>query len=357
MINQIISLSKKFISIPSTQENKKELKRILEIAKKELEGFTIEEFEKDGVPSLLAYYGKTRPKRFKIILNAHLDVVPGPDHMFEPVVKKNRIYGRGAYDMKTAAAIELLVFKEMAKKIRYPLALQLVTDEEIGGFNGTKYQIEKGVRADFVIAGEPTRFGVNNKAKGIIWIKIKTSGKSAHGAYVWQGTNAILIMNQVLSKLIKLFPIPKKNAWKTTVNIARIETSNQTFNKVPDDCTTLLDIRYRPEDKNILLKKIKKILPENAKMEVVSFEPPQFTDKKNPYVEALRNSVKRIGGKLAPVISKHGGSDIRHFNQTGCDGVTFGPWGLGSHTDNEWVAIRSLSYYYLMLKDFLTSLE
>ncbi|PIS16030.1 hypothetical protein COT62_00565 [Candidatus Roizmanbacteria bacterium CG09_land_8_20_14_0_10_41_9] len=357
MINQIISLSKKLIEVPSVQENKKALKKVLEVAKKELKEFTIEEFEKNSVPSLLVYHGKTRPKRFKIILNAHLDVVPGPDRMFKPVVKKNRLYGRGAYDMKTAAAIELLVFKEMAQKVPYPLALQIVTDEEVGGFNGTKYQIEKGVRAGFVIAGEPTRFGVNNKAKGILWVKIKTSGKSAHGAYVWQGTNAILIMNQVLSKLIKLFPIPKKNAWKTTVNVARIETTNQTFNKIPDNCTALLDIRYRPEDKKTLLEKIKKVLPENTTMEVVSFEPPQFTDKENPYVLILRDSVKRIGGKLAPVVAKHGSSDIRHFNQVGCDGVTFGPWGLGSHTDNEWVAIRSLSYYYLMLKDFLKSLE
>ena len=141
----------------------------------------------------MIYPQKTRPKKFKIILNAHLDVVSGREEQYKPYEKDGKLFGRGAIDMKGAAAVEILVFKEVAKRVSYPLALQLVTDEEIGGFCGTKYQIEKGVRADFVIAGEPTDFGVNNKAKGIIWLKIKTKGKSAHGAYPWRGKNALLI--------------------------------------------------------------------------------------------------------------------------------------------------------------------
>jgi len=140
----------------------------------------------------LVYFQKTRPNNFKIILNAHLDVVSGRKEQYKPYEKDGKLFGRGAIDMKGAAAVEILVFKEIAKKVSYPLALQLVTDEEIGGFCGTKYQIEKGVRADFVIAGEPTDFGVNNKAKGIIWLKIKTKGKAAHGAYPWRGKKCLI---------------------------------------------------------------------------------------------------------------------------------------------------------------------
>lgn len=54
------------------------------------------------------------------------------------------------------------------------VGLQLVTNEGIRGFSGTKYQIESGVRADFVIAGEPTNFDIAHEAKGILQVNFYT---------------------------------------------------------------------------------------------------------------------------------------------------------------------------------------
>jgi succinyl-diaminopimelate desuccinylase len=362
MLNKILPLTKSLISIPSTRDNKKALNDVLDLAIKEVKDFTIERFEKDGYPSALVYSQKTRPKKFKIILNAHLDVVSGRQEQYKPYEKDGKLFGRGAVDMKGAAAVEILVFKEVAKKVSYPLALQLVTDEEIGGFCGTKYQIEKGVRADFVIAGEPTDFGINNKAKGIIWLKIKTKGKSAHGAYPWLGDNALWRAKKILDKIEKQYPVPKKEAWQTTFNLAKIETGNQTFNKVPDEATIFFDIRYIPEEfagkkfekgKEILTKKLKKIIGNLGEMEIILFEPPQFTDDKNFYVLKLKEVAKKVLNKNPKVIVKHGGSDIRHFNQVGCQGVTFGPIGGDLHGDNEWVDIKSLEKYFEILLGFL----
>lgn len=157
------------------------LKKVLEVAKNELNEFMVEYFERNNTLSVLVYNQEKRPKKFRVILNAHLDVVSGKDEQFQHFQSKDRFYGRGAIDMKGGVSIEILVFKELAKKLYYPIALQLVTDEEIGGFNGTKYQIEKGVKSDFVIAGESTDFGINNQAKGINWVKNKIKGKTAHG--------------------------------------------------------------------------------------------------------------------------------------------------------------------------------
>lgn len=183
MQNSIASLVKDLIAIPSTKDNPDALKQTLEVAKKELEGFTAEEFESNGIPSLLVYKETKRPEHFKVILNAHLDVVPAKNNQYAVTEKDGKWYGRGTNDMKAATAVEILVFKELAKQLPYSIALQLVTDEEIGGFHGTKYQVAQGIKGDFVIAGEPTNFGINNKAKGIIWAKVTTKGKIAHGAY------------------------------------------------------------------------------------------------------------------------------------------------------------------------------
>ena len=67
-------------------------------------------------PSLLFYNNFPKSKKFKIILNAHLDVVPGNKNQFVPKVVGDRLYARGAYDMKSSAIVMMSVFKDIAKK-------------------------------------------------------------------------------------------------------------------------------------------------------------------------------------------------------------------------------------------------
>jgi len=354
---KILKLTNKLITIHSTKEDTQALDNILTIANNHLKEYKSKKFQNKSVPSIIYYNTPKLPKKFRIILNAHLDVVPAKESQYKPLVKGDKLYGRGAQDMKGAATVEILVFKELASKVNYPLGLQLVTDEEVGGFNGAKHQVEKGIRADFVIAGEPTDFGVNNKAKGIVWAKLFTKGKTAHGAYTWQGENAINKMNDVINAIKTKYSIPKKEAWETTVNLAKVLTNNETFNKVPDYCEAWLDIRYIPEESETIVKQLKSTLAKDVELELELKEPSQYTDENNQYIKHLRKSVKNITGKIPPVINKHGGSDIRHFNAVGCDGVTFGPIGEGLHTDNEWVSIKSLETYYKILKDFLLSVN
>ena len=357
MKQDILNISQKLISVNSTKENVEGLSDVLGAIEKLKIDTKFKKFSKNKIPSLLYYNTPTVPKEFKVILNVHLDVVPAKPEQFKPKVVGDKLFGRGAIDMKAAAAVEMLVYKEVAAKVRYPLGLQLVTDEEIGGFDGTKYQIQKGVRADFVIAGEQTDLNVSNKAKGIVWAKISCRGKSAHGAHPWDGENAIVKMtNFINEKLFKTFPIPNREAWVTTANVARMETTNTTFNKVPDNCTIFVDFRYIPEEKSEIITKIKSILPTGFTFEPKIFEPSQFTDPGNEYFKLLRKSVTRLTGKKVKLLSDHGASDIRHYNTVNSPGVCFGPTGAGLHTDNEWVSIKSLEQYYEILKNFLLSI-
>ena len=57
----------------------------------------------------------------------------------------DRLYARGAQDMKVSALVQAQVFRELAARLPYPLALQLVADEEVGGRDGTLHQLEQGV--------------------------------------------------------------------------------------------------------------------------------------------------------------------------------------------------------------------
>ena len=357
MIQTIISLTKEFISIKSVANNTKALDEILDLALSHLKEYTIERFERNGVKSALIYKTKKRPKKFKIILNGHLDVIPGKEYRYTPEIKGNRLYGVGSMDMKANVACLIMVFKEMANKIPYPLGLQLVTDEEIGGNNGTKYQIEKGVRAEFVIAGEPTNFDIVHKAKGALQIKVFTKGKTAHGAYPWRGENAIWKMNEFFNVLKKKYPIPDQEIWTTTINVSRIETKNQAFNKIPDDCISQLDVRFIPKEMNTIKKNLRQLLPKMVTFDVIAHEPALLTDKNNEFIKLLKKTTEHTINKTIQLRGAHGSSDARHFTCVNCPGIEFGPIGEGIGSDYEWIDISSLGKYYQILKKFLLAIK
>ncbi|MEI6887544.1 MAG: M20 family peptidase, partial [bacterium] len=91
--SEIVKLTKRLIKIESTKDKPDNLLNVLNIAKEYLKGFKIEEFENNGVKSLLVYNTSTRPDRFRVVLNAHLDVVIANDNQYIPKVITNRLYG------------------------------------------------------------------------------------------------------------------------------------------------------------------------------------------------------------------------------------------------------------------------
>ena len=117
LIDEIIELTKKFIEIHSVDVNEKGLEETIAFARNQLSEFTIQEFISNGKPSLLIHNAKPDTKHFKIILNGHLDVVPGEKKQFKPYIRGGKLFGRGAYDMKAATAVILLLFKHLAKQL------------------------------------------------------------------------------------------------------------------------------------------------------------------------------------------------------------------------------------------------
>lgn len=357
MLDKILRLSKQFIAIKSIPENPKALEEILELALSNVKECTIEKFHNNGIPSALVYNTKKRPKKFKIILNGHLDVIPGKKHQYRPKIIGDKLYGIGSMDMKSNAACFIMAFKEVAKEVDYPIALQLVTDEQTGSVNGTKYQVDKGVRADFIIAGETTNFNIVNKAKGVIWIKISAQGKTSHGAYPWQGENAIWRMNAFLNQLKKKYPIPHHEVWKTTINVSRIETNNSSFNKIPDDCEVWLDVRYIPEDKIGIMKQLRSLIPNGFDVSVVLEEPPLFVPKNNRYIKTLQSTAGQALKRKVLLYGAHGTSDATYYTNIGCPAVEFGPIGVTGNTNDEYIDIPSLEMYYQILTRFLLDLK
>ena len=350
---EILKITKELIKIKTDPDNLKELSKALDYVKSFLKAYTIENFESNGSKSVLVYNSNKRPEKFDLLLNCHLDIIPGKDFQYSPVIKGDKLYGVGAMDMKGNLVAAMLAFKHACKNSDKKIAIQFVTDEEIGGFNGTKYQIQEGLKTNFVLATEPTNFDIVNEAKGALQLEISHKGQTAHGAYTWKGENSVVQLQKLLSKILKKYPIPKKAHGKTTVNVAGFICENQSFNKVPDNAKILLDIRFEPKEYSKILSKFEKLICNNFEIKINAFEAPLNVPKKNDYLQLLKKITEnQINGKIK-FYRANGSSDARHFTKVGTPGIEFGPIGHGIGCDDEWVSIDSLVDYYYIIKEFI----
>ncbi len=186
-----------------------------------------------------------------MILNAHLDVVPAPPRQFRPRRAGDRLFARGAQDMKLSALVQAYVFRELAAGLPDPIALQLVTDEEIGGRDGTLHQLEQGVRGEFVIIGEHSGLDIVTESKGIITATLRAAGHGGHSAYQWLGDNALVKLLRSVDSVLARYPVATEEVWRTTVNLARVQTPNQARNQIPELAEAWLDIRFPAEDADL----------------------------------------------------------------------------------------------------------
>jgi succinyl-diaminopimelate desuccinylase len=346
------------LSVESTGDRPAELGRALDLVLDFIgPGFTVERFESGGKPSALVYHGAERPE-FRVVLNAHLDVVPAQASQFRPYRDGDRLYARGTQDMKVSALAQALAFRELAGRTAYPLGLQLVTDEETGGQDGTLYQLQQGVTSRFALIGEASGLRIVTECKGIVTTRLRAAGRSAHGAYPWLGDNALLKLTRTIDAILAAYPVPDQEAWRTTVNVARIITPNQTVNQVPAEAEAWLDIRFPAGDPDLDGKTPDQV---TAYLEgfcapgvtVASYPaPPQHADESRPEVAALQ-AAARAHGYPGDFLRKHGTGDVRHYSTHGITSVAFGVGGDGQHGPSEYADITTIAPYYHALRDFL----
>lgn len=146
--------------------------------------------------------GTWRPRRQSgrsLILNGHIDVVPtGPQEMWsrspwDPAIVDGWMYGRGVADMKAGLAANLFAYDAVRAAGLAPAApiyFQSVVEEECTG-NGALAALLRGYQADAVIIPEPEENMLVRANVGVLWFKVRVSGRPAHTREMAAGFNAI----------------------------------------------------------------------------------------------------------------------------------------------------------------------
>ena len=148
-----------------------------------------------------------------IVLSGHTDVVPVDNQKwdtdpFQLIEKDQKLYGRGASDMKSFIALVLSrVPKIIEKKLSKPIHLAFSYDEEIGcvGVHGLLDLIEKkSIKPNFCIVGEPTSMEVVIGHKGKHAYCVKVDGLSCHSGQAPFGVNAINYASKLIAYIDEL---------------------------------------------------------------------------------------------------------------------------------------------------------
>lgn len=313
--------------------------------------------------------------------NGHHDVVEvGEGWTRDPFggdVEGDRIYGRGACDMKGGIAASIIAAEAfIAEHPDYAgrIEISATADEESGGYGGVAYLAEQGFyeHVDHVIIPEPLQKDrICLGHRGGWWAEIETKGQIAHGSMPFLGDCAVRHMGAVLEAFeeklypamaarVTEMPVVPDGARHSTMNINSIHGGLDEQHEglpahcVPDSCRIVIDRRYLVEENLDSVRGEVVALLENLKESRDRFEYemrelnvvlPSMTDREAPIVQTVHAAIESVLGREPTYVASPGSYDQKHIDRIGklknC--IAYGPGLLElAHKPDEWVGITDM---------------
>ncbi len=326
-----------------------------------------------GRRNVIAWYDGPSPERV-VVMEVHQDTVP-TDHMiidpFGAVIEGERLYGRGACDVKGGMAAMLHAFASVVREraaIPARVVMACTVDEE-HTFLGVQELVRSGWLTQpgwpvEAIVAEPTDLNIVDAHKGVVRWAVETSGRSCHSSRPDRGDNAIYRMGRVLP-LIEAFArslmertYPRLGPATLSVGMIAGGTS---VNTVPDRCLVEIDRRLLPgeppleawsELDTFLRERLGPDYP--CRMRTPGLQMPALGN------ELSAETTRRLGEAIDSVVGRHEvqavpyGTDASTFAGHGIPAVVFGPGDIGkAHTVDEWVPLVEVEKASTILRHFL----
>ncbi len=303
----------------------------------------------------------TGEKGPRILLTGHLDVVPAEGEWisqpFEAAERENRVYGRGACDMKGGIACMMAAAVCAAENgSKVPFMLGFVADEEIYG-TGTRALLKRYSPEEirYAVIGEPTMNSICIAHRGAIRFHAKVSGRSCHAGMPQNGVNAIggaAALIRAIERANMAYNSYKHEVLPPPSLCATMIQGGLKDNVVPDECVITIDCRpcpgQRPAD---FIRMIEASLSEEGGLQEgssVSFE--TYIDVPAGAVSYNSEIVRWASGCYAKAFHK-GASveafpaccDLSQFTESGVQAVLYGPGSLDqAHSVNEYVGLDQM---------------
>lgn len=307
-------------------------------------------------PQVIAEVGSGDPDAGTLILNGHIDVVPPGDRdqwthdPFGGDIEDDRVYGRGASDMKGGVAAGMLALRAAHERgVDGRVVLTCAIGEETAE-PGTKTILEE-IDGDWGIVLEPTQLLVDTVGKGLAWYEVEVRGESSHASRPNLGKNvldALFAFNEQLTAYRERIAEREHPLVGTSLCSPTILEAGTKENVIPDHATLTLDRRFLPEENveeiddeiETLFEPLRDDGFEVSIERTRTYEAAQI-DSDHEIAEVVRKHASDVADIDTSPHGKDASTDQRNFiNDAGIPAIIWGP-GVGeqSHTADEWAPI------------------
>ncbi len=373
-MSETLELAKDLIRRPSVTPDDCGCQELL-AGRLEKAGFMTEHLRFGVVDNLWARRGTGAPL---FVFAGHTDVVPpGPakgwdSDPFDPVIRDDYLFGRGAADMKGSIAAMVIACEKFVAEHpdhKGSIAFLITSDEEGPSIDGTvkviDHLVTRGDKIDWCLVGEPSSRNqtgdiIKNGRRGSLNGKLRIHGHQGHVAYPHLADNPIHRAAPALAELAgvewdrgnEYFP-------PTTFQISNIAAGTGTENVIPGVLDVQFNLRFSTESSEASLKsQVDEILTRHGlEYEIdwrLSGQP--FLTPAGELVDAARHAIRDITGINTELSTSGGTSDGRFIAPTGAQVVELGPVNSTIHKINECVRVEELDTLSTVYEDILIRL-
>jgi acetylornithine deacetylase len=291
-----------------------------------------------GRPSVVV---RSAPADRTLLLCGHMDTVgvEGMADPFAPRVEGDRLYGRGAYDMKAGLVAALLACRSAPGVV-----VAAVADEEHASLG--VQEVLRSVRADAAVVTEPTELEVAVAHKGFVWSEVTVSGRAAHGSRPWLGEDAIVKAGPLLTAIgeldaalgVRSHPLLGRGSVHASLISGGVEMSSY-----PARCVVGLERRTLPgetaDDVEAELAAVLDRTVAEAERRTLLVREPFEVAPDEEVVAVVRAAAGSVLGREPVIGGASYWADAAFIAAAGIPTVMFGPGGDGAHAAEEWVSI------------------
>lgn len=359
-MSKTLELTRELIKRPSVTPADADCQKML-AERLETLGFSIEWLPFGEVTNLWARRGTAQPL---LCFLGHTDVVPAGSESawrhppFQPTIDGDRLYGRGAADMKGGIAAFITALESFLNahpKHRGSLAVLLTSDEEGEALDGTRRVIEhltgRSEKIDYCLVGEPSsqvRLGDEIKVgrRGSLTGRVSIYGEQGHVAYPHYACNPLHAAAAALNELIEThWDAGNRYFPPTSFQISNIHAGTGADNVIPGELDLIFNFRYSPMlDREALQEHVEGLLRRHGLNYEIAWrhsgEP--FQTSEGELLSAIETATEAVTGTKSVLSTSGGTSDGRFVAPTGAQVIELGLLNNTIHKANENVPISDL---------------
>jgi succinyl-diaminopimelate desuccinylase len=332
-------------------------------------GFTVHRmtFAEHGTAPIENLYARIGTEKPNLVFAGHTDVVPPGDEAawrhppFAGEIAGDRLYGRGAVDMKggiacfVAAAMDYLAANGGPPK-NGSISLLITGDEESVAVNGTvkllQWAAERGEKFDHCVLGEPSNvetLGDTIKAgrRGSLNGTLIVTGRQGHVAYPDRADNPIRSLVTLIAALQAPLDDGSAQFAPSNLEFTSIDVGNPTVNLIPGEARARFNIRYNDRHSQATLKTLLEQRARAAAGRVqyaFDWQPSNadvFVTKPGPFTDLAAAAIAEVTGRQ-PKLSTTGGTSDARFIKDYCPVLEFGLVGQTMHSVDECTPVADL---------------